>query len=53
MSREAKKDGTFTYWKTGHWPLEDNHHELLDGGVGVDDLLGSGHCGGKEPRKGR
>jgi len=40
------------HWKTGHWPLKDDHHELLDGGVRVDDLLGLGHCGGKGPRKG-
>jgi len=53
MSREATKDGTFSYQKNGRWPLEGGHDQLLDGGFGVDDLLRSDRCAGKEPRKGR
>jgi hypothetical protein len=42
-----------TYWMSERRPFEDHHNQLLAGGVDVDDLLGSGRCGRKEPRKRR
>ena len=53
MSCEAKKMARLLSGRPGAGPLKDGHHELLDGGVGVNNLLGLGRRGGKELRKGR